>query len=50
MGEELSALRCVECGRIDVRHERGWTLQPGDDGELYAFCPDCDEREFGDAK
>jgi hypothetical protein len=39
-------LRCVECGCED-EGEHGWTLRLDCDGELRAFCPDCDEREFG---
>lgn len=41
-------LRCAECGASDDG-ERGWTLRLDVDGELAAFCPACDEREFGDA-
>jgi hypothetical protein len=39
-------LRCAECGRLSDENARDWTLRAGVDGELYAFCPDCDEREF----
>jgi len=45
-GEASRALGCAECGREDDG-ERGWTLRLGDDEELHAFCPHCDEREFG---
>jgi hypothetical protein len=44
-----SQLVCVECGRIDPGDERGWTLRLDEDDDLAAFCPACDEREFGDA-
>jgi len=42
------ALRCIECGRLDdVR--RGWKVRLAPDGELVAYCPVCDAREFGNA-
>jgi hypothetical protein len=40
-------LVCVECGRADPGDEPGWTLRLDVDDELAAFCPECDEREFG---
>ena len=45
----IRRLRCVECGRLDPGGERGWTLRLDGDGELCAFCPDCDEEQFGDS-
>lgn len=40
-------LECEECGRPSDRDELGWTLRFGEDEQLYAFCPRCDQREFG---
>lgn len=42
-------LRCEECGLSDDGR-RGWTmhLDGGDELELVTFCPECDEREFGE--
>jgi hypothetical protein len=42
------SLRCAECGRADDGR-RGWTLRVDCDDQLAAFCPECDESEFGDA-
>jgi hypothetical protein len=42
-----SILRSEECGEIDDVRERGWTLRLDCFDELQRFCPDCDEREFG---
>jgi hypothetical protein len=42
-------LRCAECGTAD-EGERGWTMYPDLENELHAFCPECDRREFGDAR
>lgn len=41
-----SRLVCAECGRID-RGEPGWTLRLDVDNDLAAFCPRCDEEQFG---
>jgi hypothetical protein len=45
-------LQCIECGRISDEGERGWTAQLTADGdepvEVAVYCPECDEREFGD--
>ena len=38
------SLRCSECDRRSIGRASGWTLHLGDNEELYAFCPDCDER------
>lgn len=40
-------LRCVECGRVSQEDERGWTARLTIDDELVVYCPECDEREFG---
>jgi hypothetical protein len=39
---------CAECGRRDAGDEPGWTLKVDVDDELVAFCPECDELEFGE--
>ena len=44
--ESIRRLKCAECGRLSDPDARDWTLRPGEDGELYPFCPDCDKREF----
>lgn len=44
------ALECAECARLDPGEERGWTLRLDEDDELVAFCPECDEQEFGDGR
>jgi hypothetical protein len=49
-----SARRLVweECGRVSREDERGWTahLTADEDEpvEVVVYCPQCDEREFGD--
>jgi hypothetical protein len=40
-------LRCSECDRRSIGRASGWTMHLGKDGYLYAFCPECDELEFG---
>jgi len=47
--EDGHRLECVECRRRSVGAARGWMLRLDVDGDLAAFCPSCDEREFGDA-
>jgi hypothetical protein len=42
-------LQCVECGRVSRENERGWTARLTVDEEVAIYCPECDEREFGDA-
>jgi hypothetical protein len=39
---------CAEGGRVDPCDEPGWTMGLDADDQLAAFCPDRDEREFGD--
>jgi hypothetical protein len=41
-------LVCVECGRVPRENERGWTARLTVDDEVVVYCPECDEREFGD--
>jgi hypothetical protein len=40
-------LRCSECERLSSGRATGWTMRRADDGQLFAFCPECDELEFG---
>jgi hypothetical protein len=40
-------LRCVDCERLSSGRATGWTMHLGNDGNLYAFCPECGELEFG---
>jgi hypothetical protein len=40
-------LRCSECDRLSSGRATGWTLRRGVDDDLFAFCPECDELEFG---
>jgi hypothetical protein len=40
-------LRCSECDRLSSGRATGWTMQLGDDGRPYAFCPECDDLQFG---
>jgi hypothetical protein len=41
-------LACSEC-RLADDGRSGWTLRLDCDDELHAFCPQCDEKEFGHA-
>jgi hypothetical protein len=43
-------LQCCECGRVSREGERGWTARLTVDNEVGVYCPDCDEREFGEAE
>jgi hypothetical protein len=47
--ESLADVTCTEFGRRALPAER-WSLRFADLGEVAAYCPDCDEREFGDQK
>ena len=40
-------LQCSECDRLSIGRASGWTMHLGDEGQLQAFCPECDELEFG---
>lgn len=40
-------LRCSSCDRLSSGRATGWTMHLRDEGRLYAFCPECDEAEFG---
>jgi hypothetical protein len=52
MAERVAActnrLQCVECNRVSREGERGWTARLTVDDEVAVYCPECDEREFGD--
>ncbi len=52
MASEMSPvsqpLVCAESGRRDPGDEPGWTLRLDVDDEPVAFCPERNEREFGD--
>jgi hypothetical protein len=42
---------CAECGRQQRERETAldeWRAYEGDDGELYVFCLECAEQEFGE--
>ena len=41
-------LQCVECGRVSREGERGWAARLTVDDEVAVYCPECDEREFGE--
>jgi hypothetical protein len=40
-------LQCVECSRVSLEDERGWTARLTTDDEVLVYCPECNEREFG---
>ena len=40
-------LECVECGCRDDERGRGWRAYLDDDQDVWIYCPDCAEREFG---
>jgi hypothetical protein len=46
-------LECAECGRQSEPGATGWRAylgteeEIGPEDEVYAFCPECAEREFG---
>jgi NMD protein affecting ribosome stability and mRNA decay len=44
--ETIAIVRCANCGREPQAGER-WQVRRVDAGEVYAFCPECSEREFG---
>jgi RNase P subunit RPR2 len=39
-------LTCAKCGRHPLPGQR-WSLRFADLGEVVVYCPECDEREFG---
>jgi hypothetical protein len=52
MPAEGSRLQCIKGGSVSREGERGWTAHLTVDGdepaEVVFYCPECDEREFGD--
>ncbi|MGZ4413972.1 MAG: hypothetical protein ACXVRZ_06320 [Gaiellaceae bacterium] len=40
-------LQCADCDRMSCGRATGWTMHLRDAGQLYAFCPECGEAEFG---
>jgi NAD-dependent SIR2 family protein deacetylase len=44
---EMKRLQCVECGRVSREDERAAHHRRRG---VVVYCPDCDEREFGDAQ
>jgi RNase P subunit RPR2 len=45
--ETLADPTCAECDRRPLPGER-WSLRCADLGEVVVYCPECDEREFGE--
>ena len=43
----LFVLECTECGARDEGGV-GWRAYLDVDDEVWIFCPDCDERAFGE--
>jgi hypothetical protein len=41
-------LQCCDCNRVSRENELGWTARLTVDDEVAVYCPECDEREFGD--
>ena len=41
-------LECIECGERDDRGV-GWRAYLDADDEVWIYCSDCAEREFGDS-
>lgn len=46
--EREDAIRCVECVRAP-RPGETWQLCFADIGDVVIYCPECAEREFGEA-
>jgi hypothetical protein len=42
-------INCEECRRAWLDDERGWQAHVVDIDEIALYCPQCAEREFGDA-
>ena len=40
-------LRCTDCDRLSSGRATGWKMYRGDEGYLFALCPECGELEFG---
>jgi hypothetical protein len=45
---DTNRLECVECGRVSRENQRGWTARLTVDDQVAVYCPECDEREFGE--
>jgi hypothetical protein len=48
---DTNRLLCVECGRVSLEGERGWRAVVAPDDEepdVFVFCPECSDREFGE--
>jgi hypothetical protein len=44
----LAEVTCTVCGRRPLPGE-GWSLRFVDLAEVAAYCPECDEQEFGES-
>ena len=47
---EEALIRCANCGRTPRPEENpddDWRVESDGTGELYLFCPECWQREFG---
>jgi hypothetical protein len=42
-------LVCAECGAVSEPEARDWRAYLDEDGQAVTFCPECAEREFGEA-
>jgi hypothetical protein len=47
---EPARLTCIECGKVAQGDASGWRAHLTDDDELATYCPECAEREVGDAE
>jgi RNase P subunit RPR2 len=45
---DMNRLQCVECGRVSRENKRGWTARLTVGRRVVVYCPECDEREFGE--
>ena len=50
--DEPGPVVCTECGRRADDGAKGWRAlrgrgEPGDQPEVFVFCPECAAREFG---
>lgn len=52
-GRPEEPFRCSECKReprVDESSDDEWRVESDGLGGLYVFCPECWERELGDAR